>query len=205
MKKSLQSFGQSESVFKLCLLLTLSLLLSSLQVAETHAKASEKTSEKTRWFGSFRSSFGAAWYFSPADQLGFQYDLTVGALALKGLTIGGVARPLVELGYSRHGGSAINGRGNYFVTGAGVSLRSGGLVTTIIPSFIVGDSEGDTVYGVRSALRSDLLLGVLSLELAHEWRSVRQEGIHSIRGMLGIDVLKGAYLFLGLFLFSAMR
>ena len=67
---------------------------------------------------------------------------------------------------------------------------------------IMGDSEGDTVYGTRSALRSDFGLRVLSLWLTHECGSVRQRVVHSVRGMLTFDVIRGAYLFLGLVLFS---
>ena len=187
MRNSLRRFGQIRIIHTLCLWFILFVLSLFMLIAKTHAEPRENII----WLGSFRNSVGAAWYFSPADQLGFQYDLTVGGHAVSGTIVDGIVRPLVEIGYSRHGGSVINGCGHYLVAGAGLSLGSIEWATTVIPSFIVGDSEGDTVYGVRSALRSDFFFGIWSMELAHEWRSVRQKGIHSMRAMLAIDIGTG--------------
>ncbi len=137
--------------------------------------------------GSLRAGFGGAGYITPASALNFDFNLTAGfRLAIMDREL--LTVPLIEAGYCYHAGSAAEGEGHYFVGGAGISLGKLGLAGTLVPAYVVGSSRGDLVQGFRVAVRADAFLGITSLELAYEWRSVRGVDVHTIQFSLMVDL-----------------
>lgn len=144
--------------------------------------------QESIWLGSLRTAFGGAAYLSPVGGGGVEFDLTAGVHVATNLDRSVLVRPLIELGYSRHGGDVSQGCGNYFVVGAGLSLGKIPFALSLVSSYLVGTSMGDSVQGFRTALRADFYLGVWSLEVGHEWRFVRDVDVHAIRAMIAIDL-----------------
>ncbi|MCZ7684984.1 MAG: hypothetical protein M5U28_41910 [Sandaracinaceae bacterium] len=136
--------------------------------------------------GSLRIAPGAGVYATPHSAFNFDFDLTAGFRL--GMMVDDVwIAPLIEAGYSYHGGDRAQGEGDYFVAGGGLSVGTIEVAATIVPAYIVGDADGDLVHGMRTALRADFWMGIWSIEAAHEWRSVRSTDVHSIRFTLTID------------------
>lgn len=137
--------------------------------------------------GSLRLAPGAGAYAAPHGAFEFDFDLAAGVrvpVIFQQLFVA----PVAELGYSYRGGSQALAGGSYFFVGAGVSFGTPIIAATLVPAYVTGPSSGQTVHGLRTAVRADFFFGVFSLELAHEWRAVRDIDAHSVHMTLALDL-----------------
>lgn len=163
------------------------LLCLAVLAATPSAAAAQSSSPTLLPLGSLRLAPGAGAYAAPQGSFEFDFDLAAGfrlGMFFDRLLV----TPLVEIGYSYHSGGQALGEGSYFTVGGGVSVGTLEIAAALVPTYIVGDSRGETVHGFRTAARVEFFVGIWSLEIAHEWRSVRATDVHSIHITIGLDL-----------------
>lgn len=140
----------------------------------------------------FRLAFGTSRSVEPSGLGGFAFDLVLGT-RLMFQPLGEDDGPdnerwhpalTGELGYSRRAGDY----GTHDLTlGLGVGLQKM-VVGLHLVETITFPVDGSGRFGLRTALRADVFLGLLHFELGYEAGFVDGAVTHDIRGVLGVDV-----------------
>lgn len=136
-----------------------------------------------------RFGFGGAAYAAPEDAAGtFEFDLALGLRVFVAGRAGPAAWLTPEIGYTRHGAhSRVTGR-SFFVGGSAALPIAETTALVLSSALTLGRTHGQGGVGLRTALRLEVLFGLVGLEVGHDWRDVDGADLHGVRVLITTDL-----------------
>lgn len=100
-----------------------------------------------------------------------------------------------ELGYT------YESRGAHLASlGLGLGIRNFVVGVHYVPRFVLGSNKKALALGIRHGVMLEALLGILTLEFAHQVLWTDGQPVHDIRLLAGVDLVRALYI-----MFTSMR